>query len=177
MKKLSHGEIKVSRKELTDIHKYERHPIYALCDNIRSLYNVGAIFRTSDGAFIEKLYLTGYTPYPPRKEIEKVALGSTLSVPFEYHKDPVEVIRKLKAEGIKICVVEITDEKKLIWDFKKTDFPICLVIGNEITGVAKDIIDLADFSAEIPMYGMKQSLNVSVAYGIAIYEFLRTLKS
>jgi len=81
MKKLSHGEIKVSRKELTEINNYKRHPIYALCDNIRSLYNVGAIFRTSDGAFIEKLYLTGYTPYPPRKEIEKVALGSTLSVP------------------------------------------------------------------------------------------------
>jgi tRNA G18 (ribose-2'-O)-methylase SpoU len=175
MKKLSHGEIKVSRKELTEINNYKRHPIYALCDNIRSLYNVGAIFRTSDGAFIEKLYLTGYTPYPPRKEIEKVALGSTLSVPFEYHKDPLEVIKKLKSEGIKICVVEITDEKKLIWDFKKTDFPICLVIGNEITGVSKDIIDLADFSAEIPMYGFKQSLNVSVAYGIAIYEFLRIL--
>ena len=176
MKKLSHAEIKISRKELTEINKFTRNPIYALCDNIRSLYNVGAIFRTSDGAFIEKLYLTGYTPYPPRKEIEKVALGSTLSVPFEYHKDPVEVIKKLKSDGIKICVLEITDEKKLIWDFKKTDFPVCLVIGNEITGVSKDIIDLADFSAEIPMYGMKQSLNVSVAYGIAIYEMLRTHK-
>lgn len=175
MKKLTWAEIKANRKELTEINNFKRYPIYALCDNIRSLYNVGAIFRTSDGAFIEKLYLTGYTPHPPRKEIEKVALGSTLSVPFEYHKDPVELIKKLKSEGIKICVLEITDEKKLIWDFKKEDFPMCLVIGNEITGVSKEIIDLADFSAEIPMYGMKQSLNVSVAYGIGIYELLRTL--
>jgi len=175
MKKLSHAEIKVTRKELTEISKFERHPIYGLCDNIRSIYNVGAIFRTSDGAFIEKLYLTGYTPYPPRKEIEKVALGSTLSVPWEYHKDPIEVIKKLKSEGIKICVLEITDQKRTIWDFKKADFPLCLVAGNEITGVSKEIIDLADFSAEIPMYGMKQSLNVSVAYGIAIYEILRVL--
>lgn len=175
MKKLSHAEIKVSRKDLTEINNFKRHPIYAMCDNIRSIYNVGAIFRASDGAFIEKLYLTGYTPYPPRKEIEKVALGSTLSVPWEYHKDPVEIIKKLKSDGVKICVLEITDEKKLVWDFKKTDFPVCLVVGNEITGVSKEIIDLADFSVEIPMYGMKQSLNVSVAYGIAIYEILRIL--
>ncbi|MFA5404062.1 MAG: TrmH family RNA methyltransferase, partial [Ignavibacteria bacterium] len=94
MKKLSHAEIKVDRKDLTVIDNFERYPIYGLCDNIRSIYNVGAIFRTSDGAFIEKLYLTGYTPHPPRKEIEKVALGSTLSVPWKYHNDPIEVIKK-----------------------------------------------------------------------------------
>ncbi|MFA5403531.1 MAG: TrmH family RNA methyltransferase, partial [Ignavibacteria bacterium] len=96
--------------------------------------------------------------------------------PWEYHKDPIEVIKKLKSEGIKICVLEITDEKRLIWDFKKADFPVCLVVGNEITGISKEIIDLADFSVEIPMFGMKQSLNVSVAYGIAIYQILRAYK-
>ncbi|MDZ4710693.1 MAG: RNA methyltransferase [bacterium] len=175
MRKLSHSEIQSERKQIGDIGNYKRHPIYALCDNIRSIFNVGAIFRTSDGAFIEKLYLTGYTPYPPRKEIEKVALGSTESVPWEYHKDPVEVVKMLKAENIKIAVLEITDKKNLIWNVSKADFPLCLILGNEISGVSKELIDLADMSFEIPMLGMKQSLNVSVAYGIAVYEMVKKL--
>lgn len=173
MRKLTNPEIKQSRKSLLNIGEYERNPIYVICDNIRSIFNVGAIFRASDGAFIKKLFLTGYTPHPPRKEIEKVALGATLSVPWEYRKDPVELVKELKNEGIKICVLEITDEGNLFWNLKKQDFPLCLVIGNEIIGIAKEIIDLADISIEIPMLGMKQSLNVSVAYGIAVYEMVK----
>jgi tRNA G18 (ribose-2'-O)-methylase SpoU len=175
MRKLSHSEIEADRKKLEEIHNYKRNPVYVLCDNIRSIFNVGAIFRTSDGAFIEKLFLTGYTPYPPRKEIEKVALGSTESVPWEYHKDPVEVVKKLKEDKIKIAVLEITDKKNLIWNIEKKDFPICLVLGNEISGVSKELIELADISFELPMLGMKQSLNVSVAYGVAVYEMVRKL--
>lgn len=175
MRKLSHSEIQLERKKISEIENYPRYPIYALCDNIRSIFNVGAIFRTSDGAFIEKLYLTGYTPYPPRKEIEKVALGSTESVPWEYHKDPVEVVKKLKSENVKIAVLEITDSKNLIWNVAKADFPLCLILGNEISGVSKELIDLSDLSFEIPMLGMKQSLNVSVAYGIAVYEMVKKL--
>lgn len=177
MRKLSHSEIEADRKKIEEINNYKRNPIYVLCDSIRSIFNVGAIFRTSDGAFIEKLYLTGYTPYPPRKEIEKVALGSTESVPWEYHKNPSDVISKLKDEKIKIAVLEITDQKNLIWNFKKENFPVCLVLGNEISGVSKEIIESADMSFEIPMLGMKQSLNVSVAYGIAVYEMVRKLNS
>jgi rRNA methylases len=176
MRKLTNPEIKQCRKSLLNINEYERNPIYVVCDNIRSIFNVGAIFRASDGAFIKKLYLTGYTPHPPRKEIEKVALGATLSVPWEYRKDSVELVKELKNEGINICVLEITDEGNLFWNLKKQDFPLCLVIGNEITGVAKEIIDLADISIEIPMLGMKQSLNVSVAYGIAVYEMLKKVR-
>jgi tRNA G18 (ribose-2'-O)-methylase SpoU len=175
MRKLSHGEIKETRKNLSKINEYKRNPLYVICDSIRSIFNVGAIFRTSDGAFIEKLYLTGYTPYPPRKEIEKVALGATLSVPWEYRKNPIEIIKELKSKGIKICVLELTDEKNMYWNLKKDDFPLCLVLGNEITGVSKEIIDNADFSVELPMLGIKQSLNVSVAYGIAIYEMVKVL--
>ncbi len=175
MRKLTHSEIEIDRKKLDEINTYKRNPIYALCDNIRSIFNVGAIFRTSDGAFIEKLFLTGYTPYPPRKEIEKVALGATESVPWEYHKDPVEVVKKLKSQNIKIAVLEITDKKNLVWNIEKTDFPLCLILGNEISGVSKSLIDLADISFEIPMQGMKQSLNVSVAYGIAVYEMVKKL--
>jgi len=173
MRKLTHEEIKLERKELSKIDEYKRAPIHVVCDNIRSIFNVGAIFRTSDGAFIEKLYLTGYTPYPPRKEIEKVALGATLAVPWEYHKDPVEIVKKLKSEGIKIAVLELTDNKNYFWNVRINDFPICLVLGNEITGVSKEIIDMADLSFELPMLGMKQSLNVSVAYGVAVYEMVK----
>lgn len=176
MRKLTHSEIEVDRKKLDEIKNFKRNPIYVLCDNIRSIFNVGAIFRTSDGAFIEKLYLTGYTPYPPRKEIEKVALGSTESVPWEYHKDPVEVVKKLKSQNIKIAVLEITDKKNLIWNIEIADFPICLILGNELTGISKELIDMADISFELPMLGMKQSLNVSVAYGIAVYEMVYKLK-
>ena len=176
MKKLSHSEIKANRKSLLSINDYPRNPVYVICDNIRSIFNVGAIFRASDGAFIEKLFLTGYTPYPPRKEIEKVALGATLSVPWEYRKNPVDVINELKSQGVKICILEITDENNLFWNIKKNDFPMCLILGNEITGVSKELIELADFSVEIPMLGIKQSLNVSVAYGIVVYEMLKKLK-
>ncbi|MEO8664561.1 MAG: RNA methyltransferase [Ignavibacteria bacterium] len=175
MRKLSHSEIELERKKVEEIDSFHRNPIYVLCDNIRSIFNVGAIFRTSDGAFIEKLFLTGYTPYPPRKEIEKVALGSTESVPWEYHKDALDVVRSLKAQNIKIAVLEITDSKNHIWNISKKDFPICLVLGNEISGVSKEIIELADISFELPMLGMKQSLNVSVAYGVAVYEMVKKL--
>lgn len=175
MRKLTNPEIKAQRKSLTNIREHKRNPIYVLCDNIRSIFNVGAIFRTSDGAFIEKLYLCGYTPYPPRKEIEKVALGATLTVPWEYHKDPLPLIEDLKSKGIKIAVLELTDNENYIWNVKQDDFPVCLVLGNEITGVSKEIIDAADLSYEIPMLGMKQSLNVSVAFGVAVYEMVRKL--
>lgn len=175
MRKLTHSEIERSRKKPEEIINYKRNPIYVLCDNIRSIFNVGAIFRTSDAAFVEKIYLTGYTPYPPRKEIEKVALGATETVPWEYYKDPMEIVLKLKKEKIKIAVLEITNEQNLIWNAGLTDFPLCLVLGNEITGVSKEIIDMADMSFEIPMLGMKQSLNVSVAYGVAVFEMVRKI--
>jgi 23S rRNA (guanosine2251-2'-O)-methyltransferase len=175
MRKLTHSEIEQERKKPEELIDHKRNPVYIVCDNIRSIFNVGAIFRTSDAALIEKLYLTGYTPYPPRKEIHKVALGATETVPWEYHKDPVDLIKNLKEQNIKIAVLEITDSKNLIWNIEKNDFPICLVLGNEITGVSKEIIDLADVSFELPMMGMKQSLNVSVAYGVAVFEMVRKL--
>lgn len=175
MRKLTHAEIKETRKDLAKIGEYKRNPVYVLCDNIRSIFNVGAIFRASDGAFIEKIYLTGFTPYPPRKEIEKVALGATLSVPWEYYRDPLDAVKEIKSKGIKICSLELTDNGRMIWDVKKEEFPLCLAVGNEITGVSKEVIDASDFAVELPMLGMKQSLNVSVATGIALYEMIRIL--
>lgn len=169
MKKLSHEEIR-DRKTALPGAPDERIPVYALLDSVRSLYNVGSVFRTSDGAGISKLILTGYTPHPPRKEIEKTALGSTASVPWEYVKNPLAALQTLRDSGTHICALEQTDKSTPYYHLPADSFPLCLVVGNEITGVSKDIIAKVDFAIHIPMYGMKQSLNVAVAYGIAVFE-------
>jgi 23S rRNA (guanosine2251-2'-O)-methyltransferase len=176
MRKLTHEEVGGKRISLDEAQNIKRHPIYVMCDNIRSIYNVGSIFRTSDAALIEKLYLTGYTPYPPRAEIEKVALGATNSVPWEYIKDPMDAVAEIKSKGIKIAPLEITENSRSYTDIKPQDFPLCLVLGNELTGVANQIIEQADFSIEIPQYGFKHSMNVSVAYGIAVFELIKNFR-
>ncbi|MBI2429524.1 MAG: RNA methyltransferase [Ignavibacteriales bacterium] len=176
MHKLTHDEIAKNRKNLEEFPTAERNPIYALADNIRSLYNVGSIFRSSDGALLNRLYLTGYTPYPPRREIDKTALGSTQTVPWKYFKNPLDAIDEMKEQKIKICLLELTSHSKPYYDLALQDFPMCLVIGNEITGVSKEVVASADMAIEIPMYGHKQSLNVAVAYGIVLYDCVRILQ-
>ncbi|MFA3782627.1 RNA methyltransferase [Melioribacteraceae bacterium 4301-Me] len=173
MKKLSHEEISKKRSTLETVHKVKRLPVYVILNSIRSAYNVGSIFRTSDGAMIEKLYLCGYTPHPPQKEVLKTALGSQESVEWEYVNDPKEVITFLKVKGVKICALELTDKSQLYYKLTKEVFPVCLIVGNEINGVSQDLLELCDFSIEIPQYGIKQSLNVAVAYGIAIFDLRR----
>lgn len=170
MKKLTHDEISENRATLENLSKITRAPIYVVLNSIRSSYNVGSIFRTSDGAMIQKLYLCGYTPHPPNKQVLKTALGSTESVKWEHEKDPIKIVKKLKENGIKICVLEQTSKSIPYFKISKKDFPICLIIGNEITGVSQELIDLCDFSIDIPQYGIKQSLNVAVAYGISVFE-------
>jgi 23S rRNA (guanosine2251-2'-O)-methyltransferase len=170
MKKLTHDEIAQKRSTLETLSNVKKLPVFVVLNSIRSNYNVGSIFRTSDGVMIKKLFLCGYTPYPPKKEILKTALGSTESVNWEYIKDPKEIILKLKKEGIKICALELTTKSKQYYEISPVDFPMCLLVGNEITGVSQDLLDLCDFSIEIPQYGIKQSLNVAVAYGVAIFE-------
>ena len=147
-------------------------PVSVLLDNIRSLYNVGSIFRTSDAAGIEKIYLCGITGSPPRAEIHKAALGAETVVPWKYEDDALAVIRKLKASGYRIVVLEHTDSG-IDYSTAEYDYPLCLVIGHEITGISDAIVAEADAAIEIPMAGMKQSLNVAVAYGIAIFEVIR----
>ena len=177
MQKLSHDEISKNRTKIEEIASIERNPIFALADNVRSLYNVGSIFRSSDGALLSKLFLTGFTPFPPRKEIDKTALGATQTVPWEYFKNPLDAVVQMKKQKIKICVLELTTKSIPHYDLTKQDFPLCLVFGNEITGVSKEIIEQADMAIEIPMYGNKQSLNVAVAYGIVLYDCLRILRA
>jgi len=173
LRKLTHEEIVSKRLRPDAISTVEKLPIYGMLDNIRSLYNVGSMFRTSDGALIRKLHLCGYTPRPPRKEIEKTALGSTKSVAWEYHSDPLIAIAKVKAEGAKLCVLEQTTNSKPYYNIRTEDFPVCLIVGNEITGVSSQVIAASDMAIEIPMFGTKQSLNAAVAYGIALYDLVR----
>lgn len=177
MRKLTNQEIRQKRLNLDELHLAKKFPVFVLLDNIRSMYNVGSIFRTSDSIMIQKLYLTGYTPTPEKKEVKKTALGSTESVEWEYYKDPVELIKKLKSDGIKIVALEITDESIPYTEINHHDFPMCLIIGNEITGIQNNILELCDMAIELPMYGIKHSLNVAVAYGIAIYELRKKWES
>jgi tRNA G18 (ribose-2'-O)-methylase SpoU len=173
VRKLTHDEVAQRRQSLKRLDTAERLPVEVLLDNVRSLYNVGSIFRTSDGAMIEKLYLCGFTPHPPRKEIEKTALGATQSVPWEYQRNARDQLMNLKRRGIRVCVLELTTSSIPYYEIKRDHFPLCLVIGNELTGVSKDIVEMVDLAIEIPMFGIKHSLNVAVAYGIALFELSR----
>jgi tRNA G18 (ribose-2'-O)-methylase SpoU len=131
------------------------------------------MFRTSDGARAQALFLAGYTPRPPRKEIDKTALGATQTVPWQYFADPVEAALEARRRGARICILEHTTGSKPYFSVRKEDFPVCLVVGNELTGVSGSLVGLADMALEIPMIGVKQSLNAAVAYGIALFELLR----
>jgi tRNA G18 (ribose-2'-O)-methylase SpoU len=171
MRKLSYQEITERRLSKEEIKQTERFPIYTILDNIRSLHNVGSIFRTADAVRLEKLYLTGITGFPPRKEIDKTALGAVETVPWEYQKDVIPLVNTLKAQGTNIVVLEHTSNSQSYQDFKP-EFPVCLVVGNEVFGTQDKIVELADSALEIPMFGSKQSLNVTIAYGIVIYHLL-----
>ncbi len=177
MKKLSHAEISENRATLETIKSVDKLPVVVLLNSIRSSYNVGSIFRTSDGAMIKKLYLCGYTPHPPKKEVLKTALGSQDSIDWEFEKDPIKVVKKLKSHGYTICALEQTDSNISYSEIKKSNLPLCLIVGNEISGVSQELIDLCDVTIEIPQFGIKQSLNVAVAYGIAIFELRKIYDS
>ncbi|NOY06008.1 MAG: RNA methyltransferase [Chlorobi bacterium] len=174
MRKLPHDEI--PRLTLEEARHSERHPVYVVLDNVRSAYNVGSIFRTCDGAGVAGLYLCGYTPHPPHKEIAKTALTAVDSVPWEFHPSIEKLLRELKARNVTIAPVEIARPSKPYTELDRRDYPVALVFGNEIVGVSPEVLELADFALEIPMYGIKQSLNVAVAAGIAVFEAIRVFK-
>ena len=170
-RKLDFEEIFKNRPSVEELKTLPRNPIIAIVENIRSMHNVGSIFRSSDGARIEELLLTGFTPLPPRPEITKTALGSTESVPWKYVKNSKEKINELKQKGYTIYTIEQTTKSRIYTEVKYK-FPACLIMGNEVDGISDEIIELADYSVEIPMLGVKHSLNVSVAYGIMVYDML-----
>lgn len=142
---------------------------YIICDNIRSAYNVGSIFRTSDALGADKIYLCGITPTPKDEKIAKTALGAEKTVPWEYHWQSWRIIDKLKKEKFQIAALEQEKESAELKNFKPK-FPLALVVGNEVKGVSKSALEKSDKIIEISMKGKKESLNVSVAFGIAAWE-------
>ena len=141
---------------------------FIIAHNIRSLYNIGTIFRTADAIGIDQLFLTGYSAHPPRPEISKVALGAEESVHWQYHKNVSVLISKLKKEGVKIIALELDKAAINYLDFKP-NFPLALLIGNEVRGISKQLLSKADEIIFLPMKGKKESLNVGVAMAVASY--------
>ncbi|HRI78499.1 MAG TPA: RNA methyltransferase [Cyclobacteriaceae bacterium] len=175
MKKLKLEEL--GRISVDEFKGVEKLSITILLDNVRSLHNVGSVFRTADAFRIEKIFLTGITGTPPHREIHKTALGATESVNWEYAEDPLAVVQKLRSENYEILVVEQTTESKALHRFKiGKNQKYCLVFGNEIDGVSEKVVAVADHAIEIPQLGTKHSLNVSVCAGIVTWEFFRQIR-
>ena len=174
--KRTNDDLKANRPTLEEVKFIPKVPISILVEDVRSVYNVGSIFRTADSFGAEKIYLTGITAFPPRKDLHKTALGAEESVIWEYAENSVQLVKRLKEEGVNIVLIEQTTKSQDVFS-TNIDFPVCYIVGNEVEGVSKELVDLADIHLEIPMHGIKQSLNVSVATGIIGYELLRKYKS
>lgn len=174
-RKLSPEEILKTKKTVDEIRSLPRTPIVAVLDNIRSLYNVGAMFRTSDGLMVEKMYLCGMTGIPPRREIEKTSLGASETVPWTYKKKAIDAVKELKDKGYQIVALELTDPP-VHYAQAEFKFPAALVVGHEINGVSDEVMEMVDLSISIPMLGRANSLNVATAYGIAAYQMLYKYK-
>ena len=173
-KKLSLSEL--NRVSPGDYKSLPKHPVVVVLDNIRSMHNVGALFRTADALALERLILTGFTPQPPHRDIHKSALGATETVDWQYEADTLSAVSSLKADGYLICAIEQAEHTCLLQDFRvPMDQKICLVLGNEVTGVQQPVIDLADVCLEIPQFGTKHSFNVSVCGGIVAWEVVKQL--
>lgn len=147
-------------------------PVSVVLDNVRSLYNVGAFFRTADAAGVEKLYLSGLTAAPPHRGIAKTALGADETVPWERCDDPLSVIDNLRARGCEIAAIETTPGAVDLFDWQPR-FPVCVVFGHEVDGVRPALLARCDTHVQIPMLGRKRSLNVATAGGVVLYELLR----
>jgi len=174
--KRTNDELKADRPTLDEVKGIPRLPISILVENVRSVHNVGSIFRSADGFGADKIYLTGYTAYPPREDLSKTALGSEDAVPWEHFENPIDAAKKIIKRGISLVLIEQTIRSKSIYEIDWS-FPICFIVGNEVKGVSEELSKLATIHAEIPMRGVKQSLNVSVATGVAGYEFSRIYSS
>ena len=176
MKKISHEEIQKSKPSVAEVKKKKRNNIYVILDNIRSLYNVGAIFRTSDAVLVKKIYLCGITGCPPRKEISKTALGAEELVPFEYRESAVDAVKELKkACAARMVAVELA-HNSIQYNLAKYKFPVCFIFGHEVHGISDELMELVDMTVSIPMLGRANSLNVATAYGIIAYDALNKLK-
>ena len=176
MKKLSMDELQ--RSSIEDFKNSGKHPLVVVLDSVRSMSNVGSIFRTCDGFAVEKLFLCGITAQPPHKEITKTALGATESVDWEYRQDVVELVIQLKNEHFKVFLIEQTDNSIMLDQFQyQPQDKIAIVLGDEVFGVDEKLLPICDGVIEIPQYGTKHSFNVTIAGGIVIWEMVKQMNS
>ena len=174
MRKLKNRELeRISNEQFKLV---EKTPIIVVLDNIRSLNNIGSVFRTSDAFLIEKIYLCGITAKPPHKDIHKTALGSTDSVAWEYAENTLELVNKLKEEDIEIASIEQADKAIMLNDFHPVkEKKIAIVFGNEVKGVQQEVVTASDYCIEIPQYGTKHSLNISVSCGVVLWDLFNKI--
>ena len=180
MRKLTHEELVARRLPASQALHVPRYPITVVLEDIRSLYNVGSIFRSADAFRIERLLLTGYTPQPPRKEIRKTALGADETVPWTYEARSTDAVAQLQSDGVRVFAVEIAESSIPLTTISDLlvatpNTRIALVLGNELTGVSASVMGLCEGAVEIPMFGTKHSLNVAVAAGIVMYALVAPL--
>ena len=175
MRKLENSEL--DRKSIEDFIQSEKTPIILVLDDIRSLNNIGSVFRTADAFLIEKIYLCGISATPPNKEIHKTALGATETVDWEHNPDVLKVIENLKKENITTLAIEQVESAVFLQDFKvDKDKKYALVFGNEVYGVSQEAVRLCDGCIEIPQLGTKHSLNISVSAGIVVWDLFQKMK-
>jgi len=160
----------LNRLSIRDFKSKKKDPVVVLLDNVRSLHNVGSVFRTCDAMAIEKLYLGGITAKPPHREIQKTAIGATESVKWEHIDHTESVVLKYKSMGYRIIAVEQTVNSMSLTKYKWNDKKTMIIFGNEVDGVQQNIVDMADLSIEIPQWGTKHSLNISVSAGIILWD-------
>ncbi|MFC7358014.1 RNA methyltransferase [Jejudonia soesokkakensis] len=175
-RKLKNSEL--DRIDAEDFKEAHKTPIIIILDNIRSLNNIGSVFRTADAFLVEKIYLCGITAKPPHKDIQKTALGATDSVVWEYAEDTLLLIKKLQNEGVFVASIEQAELSVELQDFSlQTAQKYALVFGNEVKGVQQKVVSESDVVIEIPQYGTKHSLNISVSVGVVVWDFFSKLKA
>ena len=174
MRKLENSEL--DRLSVDGFKAVTKTPLIVILDNIRSLNNIGSVFRTSDAFRIEKIYLCGITATPPHKDIQKTALGSTESVDWDYTESTLELVKKLQSKDIQVLSIEQAENATMLNDFTpKPNTTYALVFGNEVKGVSQEVVSLSDEVIEIPQYGTKHSLNISVSCGVVLWDVFSKL--
>ncbi|HMG82222.1 MAG TPA: RNA methyltransferase [Ferruginibacter sp.] len=172
MRKLSMDEL--NRKSVDEFKRSEKIPVIVVMDNIRSMHNVGSVFRTADAFLLEAIYLCGYTAQPPHRDINKTALGATETVTWKHFETTIEAVKALQQNGYKVYAIEQVESSISLENFSiRADEKTAVVFGNEVEGVQQEVIALCEGCIEIPQLGMKHSLNISVAAGIVLWEIVR----
>lgn len=169
MRKLKNSEL--DRLSVDEFKRKEKTPLIVILDNIRSLNNIGSVFRTCDAFLVEKIYLCGITATPPHKDIHKTALGSTETVDWEYVENTLDVIEQLKTENVIVASIEQAEHAVMLNSFTpKPQTTYALVFGNEVKGVSQQVVNASDLTVEIPQFGTKHSLNISVSCGLVVWD-------